>query len=280
MLRIRQMLREDIVHGMRLKEQAGWNQVEPDWKRLLDLQPEGGLIAELDGRPVGTVTTCSFGLVAWVAMMLVDADCRGRGIGRALMTEALEDLDRHGVRSVRLDATPLGRPLYESLGFKTETTFTRFAGVLVMPASDEVAELQPWPAHRLDELIALDREVTQTDRGKLIVRLVAEHGDSLRVVEGERGVLGFMMARPGSNARQIGPCIGSADAGRRLLVDAERRYAGESVYIDVPAENTQATTLAGSLGLQPARHLLRMGRGPRVLEDLPRLWASAGPEKG
>src|SRR5690348_4685599 len=113
----------DIPAGMRLKEQAGWNQLEADWRRLLDWQPDGCFLAELDGAPVGTVTTCRLGAVAWVAMMLVEAGQRRRGIGRALMVHALDDLDARGVRTVRLDATPLGRPLYETLGFVVETTF-------------------------------------------------------------------------------------------------------------------------------------------------------------
>src|SRR5215216_3234927 len=120
------MTAADVASGLRLKEQAGWNQLEADWRRLLDLQPDGCFVAEVDGAVVGTVTTCRFGPVGWVAMMLVDEALRGRGIGRALMVRALEDLDAHGVRSVRLDATPLGRPLYESLGFVAEATFARF----------------------------------------------------------------------------------------------------------------------------------------------------------
>ena len=133
MLRIRGMTVADIPLGMRLKEQAGWNQVEGDWKRLLDLQPDGCFVAELDGIPAGTVTTCRFGPVAWVAMMLVDKSFRSRGIGRALMIRALDDLDSAGVRSTRLDATLLGRPLYESLDFAAEATVARYLGV-VSPA--------------------------------------------------------------------------------------------------------------------------------------------------
>ncbi|SIO61800.1 Acetyltransferase (GNAT) domain-containing protein [Singulisphaera sp. GP187] len=279
MIQIRRMIREDIAHGMRLKEQAAWNQVEPDWQRLFDLQPDGGFVATFDGKPIGTVTTCRFGPVAWIAMMLVDENYRGQGIGRRLMVRALEDLACHEVCSVRLDATPLGRPLYESLGFIPETTFVRFAGI-VHPAVGAV-EL---PAGKLQgrdhQLIALDREVTGTDRGKLISRLIADHGDSLRVLEDNRDVVGFLMSRPGSRARQIGPCIANEWSGRQLLADASRRYAGESVVIDIPARHNQALTMGETLGLKPARQLLRMGRGPRIAEDLSRLWASAGPEKG
>src|SRR3954465_13201950 len=114
---IREMTLADLPTGMHLKDQAGWNQREDDWRRLLAMQPDGGFVAELEGTPVGTVTTCRFGAVAWIAMVLVDEAVRGRGIGRMLVTHALGSLDRHGVCTVRLDATPLGRPLYETLGF-------------------------------------------------------------------------------------------------------------------------------------------------------------------
>ena len=72
MLQIRPMTLSDVPLGMRLKAQAAWNQLEGDWRRFLDLQPDGAFVAELDGTPAGTVTTCIFGPVAWVAMMLVE----------------------------------------------------------------------------------------------------------------------------------------------------------------------------------------------------------------
>src|SRR5262245_16769871 len=104
------MTAADVPLGMRLKEQAGWNQVEKDWLRFLDLEPGGCFVAELDGTAVGTVATCVFGPVAWVAMVLVNAAYRGRGAGKALMGHALKYLDGRGVASVRLDATSLGQP--------------------------------------------------------------------------------------------------------------------------------------------------------------------------
>ncbi|WP_165226462.1 GNAT family N-acetyltransferase [Aquisphaera insulae] len=281
MLGIRPMTIEDIPVGRRLVAQAGWNQLEADWRRLLDLQPGGGFVAELDGVGVGTVTTCRFGPVAWVAMMLVDEAHRGSGIGRALMTRALESLDAQGVSSVRLDATPLGRPLYEDLGFVAEATLDRHRGIL-SPADGTPGEARVRTAGHpdLEAAIALDREATGTDRGRLIRRLADEQPDAFRVV-GESGRLrGFLLSRPGASARQIGPCLGDDLAGPALLADARSRYAGETVILDIPTVNVAAQALAGSWGLRAERVLLRMGRGPRVAEDLSRTWAGSGPEKG
>src|ERR1700687_3445839 len=116
-IRIRRMTPADVPLGMRLKQQAGWNQTEADWRRFLDLEPDGCFVAELDDDPVATTTTCVFGVIGWIAMVLVDVPVRGRGIGSALMRHALEYLDDRNVLTVRLDATPLGQPVYEKLGF-------------------------------------------------------------------------------------------------------------------------------------------------------------------
>ena len=72
MIRVRGMTVDDVPLGMRLKGQAGWNQIEADWRRFLALEPDGCFVAELDGKPVATTTTCVFDSVAWIAMVLVD----------------------------------------------------------------------------------------------------------------------------------------------------------------------------------------------------------------
>jgi len=269
----------DIPLGMRLKNQAGWNQVEADWRRLLDLQPDGCFVAELDCVPAGTVTTCRFGPVAWVAMMLVDQSFRGRGIGRALMSHALHALDSADVQTVRLDATPLGHPLYMSLGFAAETTFVKHVGALP-PANESPCPNEPPSPEMLEQMAALDREVTGTDRGRLLLRLIEERPESLEVAVEAGKVSGFLFTRPGSKARRIGPCIATERSGPRLLEAARQTYAGEIVAVDIPADNASAMALATSWGLGVAGALTRMCRGRRIAEDIGRLWTSSGPEKG
>src|SRR5262249_29903737 len=130
MIRVRNMTFEDMTLGLRLKQKAGWNQTPADWARFLVLQPDGCFVADLDGAPAGTVTTCVFGGVGWVGMMLVDPGERRRGVGRELMLRALEFLESKGVRSVRLDATPMGEPLYRGLGFVPQFHLSRLEGEL------------------------------------------------------------------------------------------------------------------------------------------------------
>ena len=276
MLHLRPMTRSDVALGMRLKAQAAWNQLEADWLRFLDLQPDGAFVAELDGGPAGTVATCIFGPVAWVAMVLVDAELRGRGIGRALMERALEFLDKAGARSVRLDATPLGQPLYEKLGFVTEYTLTRFEGHA--PRAERPPSVCAARPEHLKAVLWLDRIVTGTDRWQMVRRLFEEYPQEARVVESSQGIDGYLLARPGARAWYIGPCIGRGGAG--LLADAWGRHAGEPIFLDIPEGNREALQCARAADLTPQRKLTRMYRGAKIEERIADLWASAGPEKG
>ena len=64
---------------------------------MLALQPEGCFVAEWQGEPAGTLTTCIFPEEAWIAMVLVDERRRGCGIGTTLLEHALAFLDARGV---------------------------------------------------------------------------------------------------------------------------------------------------------------------------------------
>lgn len=278
MNRIRLMTPADVPFGMSLKVQAGWNQLEADWRRFLDLQPEGCFVAEYEGQAAGTLTTCIFGPIAWIAMVLVSASLRNRGIGRSLMTHALAWLEEQGVRSVRLDATPLGQPLYERLGFVADYRLARYEGTLpAVPASAGTEAVQP--AH-LDEIAACDWQVTRTERGRLLRRLYEEWPAAMRQVRAEGRLAGFIAARRGARAVQIGPCCASREAGPLLFAHARQAFAGEQVFIDIPIGNSAAVAEAEASELRVQRYLLRMTRGEPVHERIGALWASSGPEKG
>jgi GNAT superfamily N-acetyltransferase len=278
MMRIRRMTRDDLPLALRLTRQACWNQTEGDWLRLLDLTPEGCFVAEVDGAPRGTACTSIFGRVAWVAMVLVDVPVRRQGIGMALVRHTIDFLDSRGVPSIRLDATPLGRPLYERLGFVPQYELARWEGRL--PPAPPAHGVRPTHREQLADLVSLDREVTGTDRGALLSRLYREQPAAVRSVWRSGKIEGYVAARSGANATQIGPCIAGPAAGRLLLADAFHRHAGQDVYLDIPVAHAEAAELARTQGLAVQRHLLRMCCGELIQERIEQLWTSFGPEKG
>src|SRR6185369_2196058 len=129
-INIRLLFESDIPAAMQLKEAAGWNQTEEDWRRLLTLEPNGCFAAVKDGRLVGTTTTTTYGNdLAWIGMVLVDPQERRQGIARTLMNVAMDYLNGK-VASVKLDATAQGKPVYEKLGFQVESQVEGWSGTI------------------------------------------------------------------------------------------------------------------------------------------------------
>ena len=279
MIHIRPMTAADLPLGMRLKQQASWNQTEADWQRVLSLEPDGCFVAEVDGRPVGTTATSVFDSIGWLAMVLVDEAFRGRGIGTQLMRHALAYLDGRGVRTARLDATPLGRPLYEKLGFVAEYELARMEGIAAGGAASE--NVVPVAAEGLDAVCALDLQATGTSRRRLLERLYRERPAAMHSFVTDGTPLGYATARAGTRATQIGPIVARSVAAGEALADAAlQRYAGQPVFLDIPTQNTAAMHWAESRGLRVQRHLTRMYRGEPVSDRPDLLWAGLGPEKG
>ena len=269
---------DDLELGLRLSRQAGWNQTESDWLRLMNMEPQGCFVAELNRCSVGTTTTCIFDKVAWIAMVLVDKESRGRGVGTKLLKHSLDYLDERRVKTVRLDATHLGRPIYEKLGFVPEYELARFAGT-VQPGKTWQVVTEAMPELFAD-MIEFDRQMTGTNREKMLSRLFKEFSQNTRILTLDDKIDGFVTMRPGANAIQIGPSTAGISSGTALLSDALHRCEGKTVFVDIPTGNVHAVKTAESGGLEIQRRFTRMCRGERIEDSVESIWASSGPEKG
>lgn len=279
MLPIRTMTLDDVPLGMRLKDLAGWNQTEADWRRLLALEPDGCFVAECDGRPAGTTCVSVFAPIGWVSMVLVDPPMRGRGIATRLMEHALAYLDGCGVGAVRLDATPLGRAVYEKLGFVAEYEVARWEGLAAGgPVGPGIASAGPAD---VAAVAAMDEAATGADRRPLLHRLRQEQPETMKVLMRGQRIAGYSWVRPGSRAIEIGPVVALDSASGEVLADAALSdCSGRRVFMDVPVPNLPAMRWAEARGLRIQRPFTRMRRGRPVPDQPLLLWAGFGPEKG
>ena len=158
---LRPMRPEDVPAAERLCRASRWNQTTREWDLFLRVAGDHCLVAELEGRVVGTaVTTVYDEAVAWIAMVLVDPAERGRGIGRTLLARAIAGAPAGCAPS--LDATPAGRGLYLTLGFSDEYALTRFRGDVtkepVVTGTASGRRMQLAAAGDLEEIIELEVE--------------------------------------------------------------------------------------------------------------------------
>jgi GNAT superfamily N-acetyltransferase len=75
-------------------------------------------IAWGDEGPMCTVSVTPTGATAGISLMGTPPEHQHKGMGRALLSQVIDDYRRRGIQRFHLGATDAGRPLYASLGFK------------------------------------------------------------------------------------------------------------------------------------------------------------------
>jgi GNAT superfamily N-acetyltransferase len=255
--RIRVLQPSDVPHTLQLSQAAGWNQTPEDWSLAIEMNRDGCFAMDCGGAIVATTTTNRYGTdLAWIGMVLTHPEFRGRGFARTLMKHALEDLS--DVRTVKLDATEMGKPLYTQLGFVDECAIERWLRP-PQPSEREVTlESFSLPAD-------LDRHAFGADRSALLHRLAQIEAASLEDA--------FAMGR----GVRFGPCVSRSKESALALAEwFLARHADQQIIWDIFPENN----LAQELGFQQSRRLTRMVLGPEVKAQSDLIYACAGFEFG
>ncbi|MBM3844772.1 MAG: GNAT family N-acetyltransferase [Verrucomicrobia bacterium] len=283
-LEIRLLARTDLPFADSLRARAGWNQTPVDWERFLALAPEGCFLALWNGAPAGTATTMVYGPeLAWIGMVLVHPDFRRRGIGGALLRRCIAHLQSRGVRCIKLDATPDGKPVYASLGFKAEWTLTRWerAAAPSKPAMRD-PRVRTWQTSDAEAIEPFDAAAFGVSRRQLVETLAKQSRCGL-VLETEPGrVAGYGLLRDGSRALYLGPIAAMASDVAAGLVEALLERGGEEkIFWDIPDQNAAAVAWAGQHGFTAQRSLTRMYLGENAAPgNSQKVFAIAAPEVG
>jgi GNAT superfamily N-acetyltransferase len=267
---LRKLTPNDIAAALELSSEAGWNQTENDWRRILNLSPEGCLAIEVSGEIAATATLIAYERrLAWIGMVLTRVAYRGRGFAKRLMNEALRLADSLGVESVKLDATDQGKPLYEKLGFRGEQAVERWQ--CEKPAVAPIADLSTGftPA-----VLSIDESAFGANRSTLLESLAKSNPP---IVLNNS----YAMTRRGHVSEYLGPCVSeTAEAARQLTTSALARHSSQSCYWDLLPANTTAVALAREFGFVRKRYLTRMVRGKDDRGNEQQIYALAGFEFG
>jgi GNAT superfamily N-acetyltransferase len=284
-MRLRTMTKQDIPAGIRLKELAGWNQTAADWNRFLAASPEGCFVADMDGHVRGTATTISFeNRFAWIGMVLVDPEYRSQGFGTKLLERTIEYLYQRKMPTMKLDATPQGKPLYEKLGFVTEYGIERW--ILKRPPRSDAgipdSKRASLSEAQLASILSRDREVFGADRSFLLGSLQKEAPHFAMGVWSNNLLQGYAFGRSGSFADHLGPWAAEDTVtAHRLLDEFLTRSSRETIIVDCLTANSAAVGLLQTFGFSYARTLTRMYRGQNQHPGDPHfLCAILGPEFG
>lgn len=279
---LRPMTQEDIPFAMKLKSVANWNQLEADWKLLIDAGDGGNFVATYAGKEIGTITTLTYqNRFSWLGMVLVDPAYRGMGAGRTLLQTAIAHASSKG--TVRLDATPQGKKLYETLGFITERQLIRLER---QPANHPLLHVSQTctaiSANVLLQLLEFDFGIFGANREVVLCHLFHQAPAYAYYAERKGKITGYCFGRSGSHFEHIGPMIAeNKEDARDLLLSVAAACPDKSLIIDVFTEHSQWLDMLDSLGFKIQRPFIRMYLGKLSYPGNPAMqYAIAGPELG
>ena len=279
-------LREaELDQAEALVREAGWNQVAADWRIFIDL---GTVYAVRNsaGRVVATAATLPHGgRFAWISMVLVKAEYRRQGLALRLLDRCVRDLTTNGLVPV-LDATPAGRTVYTEIGFEDTWGFQRLARREVRPGEQPAAvpagtTIRPITDADWPELCSYDAESFGADRSAVLGRLRGRVPAAACVAYRHDRVAGFLLARDGRSATQIGPLVAENEATALALLERGLRAIEGPVYIDLADTKMALHAWLGRRGFEVQRPFTRMVFGrTESFDDPGRTFAVAGPELG
>ena len=279
---LRELTRADIPLGMKLKEAAHWNQLSKDWEMLLAASQGGNYVALKNGIASGTATTVTYGnRFSWIGMVLVDASIRRSGIGKTLLLAAINYAKSKG--TVRLDATPEGKKLYDTLGFIEEFRLTRYEAFSFMPKGElPRINCQKMKVSDLPKIFTKDAPIFGADRSIILRHLHKNKPDLAWVCKSKNKITGYCFGREGSNFTQIGPIIAdSQEIAETLLLNALNANKNGNYIIDSLDDQISFNAFIKSLGFQKQRPFIRMYLGRHPFPGQPKFqYLIAGPELG
>lgn len=243
----------------------------------MQLSPKGCRCIKDAEKVIGTTTLLPYGThLAWIGMVLTRPEHRRRGLAKRLVEDAIATAEQLGIRTLKLDATDQGRPLYESLDFTVETPIERWGRDRSErhPATKE-SNLH-CNAQLPSALISLDTKAFGVERSALLETL-------FRSGMCNASANGYVLSRPGRSARYLGPCVANSQAEAEKLIVAHLESPDiqqENWYWDMLSTNQAALSCAEKLGFTRRRLLWRMRREQVIQNNDAMVFAIAGFELG
>ena len=193
------------------------------------------------------------------------------------------------MKTIKLDATPMGKYLYELLGFKEETTLGRYFMQNKGNKPKYSASVSPKNSIRkasrseIKDIISIDEQLLSISRRRILNAFLADNIENTYIARSKDGKIeGYLTGRNGKNFFQIGPLVGSGvETAKRLLIRALCLHVDKSLGIDIYGENDEFISFVKKSGALEGRKFTRMYLGLEYNKrNKKNEYCTSGPEKG
>ncbi len=253
---IREMCRGELAVALEWAAREGWNPGLNDADCFYPVDPRGFFMAFVDGNPVGSVSAVAYNEhFGFVGFFIVLPEFRGGSVGVELGKKALERLEG---RNIGIDGVEKKIKNYMWCGFTLAHNNIRYEGI--SKGGGRKDGIVPTSAISRDALAEFDYRFFPAPRGDFITLWAAQPGAvSLCARQGSQ-ITGYATARPCRTGYKIAPLFAESSGEAEALFDSvcASLPQGTSVYLDIPAINVQAVSLAEKRGMKPVFKTARM----------------------
>ncbi|MDM0049074.1 GNAT family N-acetyltransferase [Variovorax sp. J22R115] len=277
---IRTLRRDEMPWVIDLAAHEGWNPGLHDAECFHAADPDGFLVAERKGEPLGCISAVSYaGRFGFVGLYIVAPALRGEGIGITLWREGMARLSGH---VVGLDGVPAQQENYRRSGFELAWNNVRYAGVAQGSEMASAREIVPLGAIDFASLCADDLRVFPAPRDAFL-RSWTTMPDATGLAWRRQGRLeGWGLIRRCREGHKIGPLVAEDLPVAQALYAALSASvpASDSIYLDVPQSNPDAMALAKKMGMRAVFETARMYHGTPPDCELNRIYGITTFELG
>ena len=256
----------------------GWNPGLNDVKCFYATDPQGFLLGELAGQPVGCISAVRYGdSFGFLGFYIVHPDWRGRGYGLQLWQAAMKHLEH---RNVGLDGVVAQQENYKKSGFTLAYRNIRYGGK-AQGISSGSSELLPLSEVPFDAVVDYDASLFSLSRPSFLQQWIKPPGGAAFGLVREGRLAGYGVIRACQSGYKIGPLFAEEESGAEaLFLGLTNKFSGETVYLDVPAVNPAGMALAEQYGMTPVFETARMYTGAPLQVDLGKVFGVTSFELG
>jgi len=259
-LQIREMRPDEIGVAIDWAAKEGWNPGLDDLAPFAAADPGAFLIGLLGEKPVASISAVRYGRsYGFIGFYLVAPEFRGRGYGLEIWQAAMHRL---AGRNIGLDGVVAQQENYRRSGFRLAHRNIRFAGKSARIGTRPPQELLP---ESIQPQIFSDIERYDSDffadiRSAFLRAWIEQPRGKGLVVKQGGVIVGYGLLRACRCGYKFGPLFADSPVVAETLFGllAESIPAGSDIYLDVPAANPEAVSLAERHGMRPVFETARM----------------------
>jgi len=164
-----EVVQNQDIDQLNLLQPADWDDIRPYFYYYSSSSFCDPIKISDANRIVAVGTTIKHQDTAWLAHLIVHTEYRNQGLGKMLTNALVDRADPKIFKTIYLDATDMGYPVYKKVGFEIEMDYMHLDGNLINLNLKNPASVIPFEKKYRDQVMELDK-ITSGENREVIFR--------------------------------------------------------------------------------------------------------------